>query len=156
MERCVEEWGSEVQEPMWMAALMPCTPSAIQPVLDRVRAGGGGDSTKLPWVVAIANVNSPKQVPNAGSFPTHRYHHHTSTTFPLWGSGRLFLQLVISGTPAAVAQVSEQAKSERIARRVTPLHVSAPFHCDLLAGAASELSDFLPSLQWTTDALDVG
>lgn len=71
MERCVEEWGSEVQEPMWMAALMPCTPSAIQPVLDRVRAGGGGDSTKLPWVVAIANVNSPKQVPNAGSFPTH-------------------------------------------------------------------------------------
>lgn len=51
-------------------------------------------------------------------------------------------QIVISGTAAGVAAVSEQAKTAG-ARRVLPLAVSGPFHSSLMAPAAERLGDVL-------------
>jgi [acyl-carrier-protein] S-malonyltransferase len=54
------------------------------------------------------------------------------------GSG----QVVISGTPEAVAAASEIAKSNG-ARRVVPLNVSGAFHSRLMAHAAESMAHFL-------------
>jgi len=64
-------------------------------------------------VVQIANYNSPVQT-----------------------------QTVIAGTVAAVEQVSKLA-SEAGAKRVVPLPVSAPFHCQLMAPAADQMAELL-------------
>ncbi|MCG8590368.1 MAG: ACP S-malonyltransferase [Proteobacteria bacterium] len=48
-------------------------------------------------------------------------------------------QTVVAGTVAAVEAASEQAR-EAGARRVLPLPVSAPFHCQLMAPAAAKLA----------------
>jgi [acyl-carrier-protein] S-malonyltransferase len=50
-------------------------------------------------------------------------------------------QIVIAGTAQAVARVGERAGAER--GKVIPLKVSAPFHCALMAPAASVVADEL-------------
>jgi [acyl-carrier-protein] S-malonyltransferase len=47
-------------------------------------------------------------------------------------------QIVIAGTAAAVARAGERARALG-ARRVVPLNVSAPFHCDLMQPAQARL-----------------
>jgi [acyl-carrier-protein] S-malonyltransferase len=54
-------------------------------------------------------------------------------------------QVVIAGTAAAVARAGARAKA-RGAKRVIPLHVSAPFHCSLMAPAEARLAPELRSL----------
>jgi [acyl-carrier-protein] S-malonyltransferase len=56
-------------------------------------------------------------------------------------------QTVISGEAGAVARASEIAR-ERGARRVLPLPVSAPFHCDLMAPARDRLAADLNRLEF--------
>jgi len=51
-------------------------------------------------------------------------------------------QTVISGNKEAIEEASSIAKSEG-AKRVVPLDVSAPFHCDLMKPAADRLSEVL-------------
>jgi [acyl-carrier-protein] S-malonyltransferase len=51
-------------------------------------------------------------------------------------------QTVIAGSAAAVANASEALKG-RGAKRVLPLPVSAPFHCELMKQAAERLAPFL-------------
>lgn len=50
---------------------------------------------------------------------------------------------MISGDAAAVAAAIEIAKTEKRVRRAVPLDVSAPFHCALMAPAATQLRAFL-------------
>lgn len=57
-------------------------------------------------------------------------------------------QTVISGHSKAVEMVSEKAK-EAGAKRVVPLNVSAPFHCDLMWGAAENLRDVLKDVSFS-------
>jgi [acyl-carrier-protein] S-malonyltransferase len=54
-------------------------------------------------------------------------------------------QIVIAGTTAAVARAAERAKALG-AKRVIPLHVSAPFHCALMQPAADRLTPELRAL----------
>jgi [acyl-carrier-protein] S-malonyltransferase len=56
-------------------------------------------------------------------------------------------QTVIAGEAAAVLRASEIAK-ERGAKRVLPLPVSAPFHCDLMAPARDRLAADLEHLEF--------
>jgi len=55
-------------------------------------------------------------------------------------------QTVISGNKEAVEDASEIAKSEG-AKRVVPLDVSAPFHCELMKPAAERLSEVLDQIE---------
>lgn len=55
-------------------------------------------------------------------------------------------QTVISGNKEAVQNASEIAKSEG-AKRVVPLDVSAPFHCELMKPAAERLSEVLDKIE---------
>lgn len=55
-------------------------------------------------------------------------------------------QTVISGNKEAVEVASEIAKSEG-AKRVVPLDVSAPFHCELMKPAAERLSEVLEQIE---------
>jgi len=55
-------------------------------------------------------------------------------------------QIVIAGAAAAVARAGERAKALG-ARRVVPLTVSAPFHCDLMKPAEARLAPELRALQ---------
>jgi [acyl-carrier-protein] S-malonyltransferase len=55
-------------------------------------------------------------------------------------------QVVVSGTPAGVAQLGELAK-ERGAKRVIPLQVSGAFHSPLVAGAAEKLGRVLDEVK---------
>ncbi len=55
-------------------------------------------------------------------------------------------QIVISGNKEAVQNASEIAKSEG-AKRVVPLDVSAPFHCELMKPAAERLSEVLDKIE---------
>lgn len=55
-------------------------------------------------------------------------------------------QIVISGNTEAIQEASELAKSGG-AKRVVPLDVSAPFHCDLMKPAADKLSAVLDQVQ---------
>ena len=54
-------------------------------------------------------------------------------------------QIVIAGTTAAVGRAAERAKALG-AKRVIPLHVSAPFHCALMQPAAERLTPELRAL----------
>uniref|UniRef100_A0A345ANG7 [acyl-carrier-protein] S-malonyltransferase n=1 Tax=Schizochytrium sp. TaxID=1907177 RepID=A0A345ANG7_9STRA len=54
-------------------------------------------------------------------------------------------QVVISGTSQAVERAASIAKEKFRARRATPLRVSAPFHCELMAAARPALSEALNS-----------
>lgn len=54
-------------------------------------------------------------------------------------------QIVISGDKKAVENASEISKSQG-AKRVVPLDVSAPFHCDLMKPAAERLSGVLEEI----------
>lgn len=54
------------------------------------------------------------------------------------------VQVVISGTPAAVEAVISQVK----AKRAKPLNVSGAFHSPLMAAAATEFQDILESVQF--------
>jgi [acyl-carrier-protein] S-malonyltransferase len=54
-------------------------------------------------------------------------------------------QTVIAGEAEAVRRASEKAK-ERGAKRVIPLAVSAPFHCELMAAARDRLARDLRNL----------
>ena len=56
-------------------------------------------------------------------------------------------QTVISGVARAVQRASEIAR-ERGAKRVLPLPVSAPFHCDLMAPARNRLAADLERLEF--------
>lgn len=55
-------------------------------------------------------------------------------------------QIVITGTPEAVAAVSEAAKSQ--GARAIPLKVSGAWHSDLIKGAEDEFSTFLATFQF--------
>jgi len=55
-------------------------------------------------------------------------------------------QTVISGNKEAVEEASEIAKAEG-AKRVVPLDVSAPFHCELMKPAAERLSEVLDQIE---------
>lgn len=57
-------------------------------------------------------------------------------------------QTVISGHKKAVESASEKAK-EAGAKRVVPLNVSAPFHCDLMSGAAQNLKEVLEEISFS-------
>ncbi len=63
-------------------------------------------------------------------------------------------QTVVAGTAAGVAQAGELAK-ERGARRVTPLPVSAPFHCALMQPAADKLAPELARTAFRDPAVPV-
>ncbi len=56
-------------------------------------------------------------------------------------------QVVISGTPAALAEASD-ALSAAGARRSIPLKVSGPFHSPLMAGVGAELASEFASSNW--------
>jgi len=56
-------------------------------------------------------------------------------------------QTVIAGDQAAVARASEAAKA-RGAKRVLPLAVSAPFHCELMAPARDRLAADLAAIEF--------
>jgi len=56
-------------------------------------------------------------------------------------------QIAISGAAAAVGRASALAK-ERGAKRVIPLKVSAPFHCELMQGAAERMAEVLNGIPW--------
>jgi [acyl-carrier-protein] S-malonyltransferase len=56
-------------------------------------------------------------------------------------------QIVISGTPEALAAASERLR-EAGARRLIPLNVSGPFHSPLMAGLGSELARVLDTVPW--------
>jgi [acyl-carrier-protein] S-malonyltransferase len=55
-------------------------------------------------------------------------------------------QVVIAGTVAAVARAGERAKALG-AKRIVPLPVSAPFHCELMRPAEERLAPELRALQ---------
>lgn len=63
-------------------------------------------------------------------------------------------QTVISGDAAAVARAGELCK-EAGAKRVVPLPVSAPFHCNLMAPAAEQLSSELERIVFLDPAIPV-
>ncbi len=56
-------------------------------------------------------------------------------------------QIAISGAAAAVGRASALAR-ERGAKRVIPLKVSAPFHCELMAAAAERMAEVLQGIAW--------
>jgi [acyl-carrier-protein] S-malonyltransferase len=56
-------------------------------------------------------------------------------------------QVVISGETKAVERAGTLAK-ERGARKVVPLKVSAPFHCELMRPVADELEKEFSKLEW--------
>jgi [acyl-carrier-protein] S-malonyltransferase len=56
-------------------------------------------------------------------------------------------QVVIAGRRAAVLAASERAKAEG-AKRVLPLGVSAPFHCELMAPARDRLAEDLRGVEF--------
>jgi [acyl-carrier-protein] S-malonyltransferase len=59
-------------------------------------------------------------------------------------------QIVITGSPEAVAAVSEAASSQ--GARAIPLKVSGAWHSDLIRGAETEFSDFLETFQFRSPA----
>jgi [acyl-carrier-protein] S-malonyltransferase len=61
-------------------------------------------------------------------------------------------QIVIAGETAAVARASELARLQG-AKRVMPLAVSAPFHCDLMAPARARLAADLDHLAFADLAM---
>jgi [acyl-carrier-protein] S-malonyltransferase len=63
-------------------------------------------------------------------------------------------QVVIAGHAAAVARAGERAKALG-ARRVLPLHVSAPFHCALMQPAEDRLAPELRALTARTPKVPV-
>ena len=63
-------------------------------------------------------------------------------------------QTVISGDAAAVARAGELCK-EAGAKRVVPLPVSAPFHCNLMAPAAERLASELERVVFLDPAIPV-
>lgn len=54
-------------------------------------------------------------------------------------------QIVITGEEEAVAKASEKLK-EAGAKRILPLQVSGPFHCEMLKGAGERLSEVLDKI----------
>ncbi len=62
-------------------------------------------------------------------------------------------QTVISGAAAAVADAAERLKA--VGGRAVPLKVSAPFHCSLMAPAASELAPLLAATRFEDPLLPV-
>ncbi len=62
-------------------------------------------------------------------------------------------QVVISGTVAGIAQVSEALK-EAGAKRVIPLKVSGPFHTPLLEAGIADLAAFMESLNFAKPVKD--
>lgn len=54
-------------------------------------------------------------------------------------------QIVITGEEEAVAKASEKLK-EVGAKRILPLQVSGPFHCEMLTGAGEKLSEVLDKI----------
>lgn len=54
-------------------------------------------------------------------------------------------QIVITGEETAVAKASEKLK-EAGAKRILPLQVSGPFHCEMLEGAGAKLSKVLEEI----------
>lgn len=56
-------------------------------------------------------------------------------------------QMVISGTPAALAAASEALEAAG-ARRLLPLNVSGPFHSPLMAGVGAELARAFATARW--------
>lgn len=63
-------------------------------------------------------------------------------------------QTVIAGTRRGVAAAGEEARA-RGARRVLPLPVSAPFHCELMAPAAEKLMAELGSVRFRDPSVPV-
>ncbi|DAZ96616.1 TPA: hypothetical protein N0F65_000182 [Lagenidium giganteum] len=55
-------------------------------------------------------------------------------------------QIVISGNSAAVDAAVALAKSDKKVRRAVPLDVSAPFHCQLMRPAATQLADKMATM----------
>lgn len=54
-------------------------------------------------------------------------------------------QIVITGEEEAIAKASEKLK-EAGAKRILPLQVSGPFHCEMLKGAGERLSEVLEKI----------
>jgi len=63
-------------------------------------------------------------------------------------------QTVIAGETEAVERAGEEAR-QRGARRVVPLPVSAPFHCELMAPAAEKLAGELGRTRFADPAVPV-
>jgi [acyl-carrier-protein] S-malonyltransferase len=63
-------------------------------------------------------------------------------------------QTVVAGSAAAVANASEALKA-RGAKRVLPLPVSAPFHCELMKKAEARLAPFLAETPFSPMAFPV-
>lgn len=63
-------------------------------------------------------------------------------------------QIVISGSPEGVVEVSEKAKAEG-AKRVLPLNVSGAFHSPLMRTPASEFAPVLAAGSYQTPAIKV-
>jgi len=64
------------------------------------------------------------------------------------------VQTVIAGTSAAVERVGQLA-IEAGAKRVVPLPVSAPFHCELMAPAAQEMAKLLADVTFNSPQIAV-
>jgi [acyl-carrier-protein] S-malonyltransferase len=62
--------------------------------------------------------------------------------------------VVIAGHARAVARASERALAAG-AKRVIPLAVSAPFHCSLMAPAATRLEEVLSGVELSTPRIPV-
>jgi [acyl-carrier-protein] S-malonyltransferase len=63
-------------------------------------------------------------------------------------------QIVISGHAGAVKRAGDLAKA-RGAKRILPLDVSAPFHCELMQPAARRLAEALTEVSFSTPAFSV-
>ena len=63
-------------------------------------------------------------------------------------------QVVIAGSKDAVARAMKLA-SDAGAKRTIALPVSVPSHCDLMRSAATQLSEKLAMVQWTSTAIPV-
>lgn len=64
------------------------------------------------------------------------------------------VQTVVAGTVAAVGRVGELARAAG-AKRVVPLPVSAPFHCQLMAPAAQRMADLLADTEFKSPQISV-
>jgi len=64
-------------------------------------------------------------------------------------------QTVVSGTGLGVEALSTHLKSQKLAKKVIPLDVSAPFHCELMRPAQNDLATYLKNIEFSDAQIPV-